>query len=300
MVENQASKLGISDAANVEEPSRIGRRQLLKSTGLGTLIGVSGLSINSRSATAGTDGPPPETPDWRLAFDEQFAGDTLDEDRWQVGFGWGNTADNDDAVVSEDNVVVRDDSLRLLITHGGGGESDVTQGAINTKDRRTYGPGHYFEARMKLPKRTGVLPAFWAKPDSEAWPPELDFVELFQEEGADPHQAHFNVHYSSSGEAGDESTHSQAPVVHDSDVDLTDSFNVYGCAWLEDSVSFYFNGKFVGACTEDEAITGVNTGHPFYLMFSNHVNRVGTADYSQSWEEETVVDWCRVWKDAAT
>ncbi|WP_049890745.1 glycoside hydrolase family 16 protein [Natrinema versiforme] len=237
-----------------------------------------------------------ESRDWSLALDEPFDGSSLDEDRWGIGFGWGTDCDNDDATVSEDNVVV-DDALRLKITHGGGGTSDVRQGAINTRDRQTFGPGHYFEARMKLPARQGVLPAFWAKPNSDLWPPELDFIELFQDSDADLTQAHYNVHYAN--QVGDAASHSQSPVVHNAAQPLTESFNVFGCAWLEDSISFYFNGEHVGACETADALATTNGAAPFYLMFSNHVNRIGSADLSQPWEEETVVDWCRVWEPSA-
>ena len=299
MADYRAEKQDVSSAANDTDASRVGRRQLLQSTGVGAAAILGGLSLGSHPAAADTASSPLHSRDWSLALDEQFEGTSLDENRWGVGFGWGMDAENDDATVSEDNVVVDDGALRLLTIHGGGGGSDVSQGAINTKDRQTFGPGHYFEARMKLPERQGLLPAFWAKPNSEAWPPELDFMELFQDGSSTLDQAHYNVHYSTSNQVGDAASHSQSPITHEADGPLTDSFNVFGCAWLEDGISFYFNGEYVGTCDVADALATANAAAPFYLMFSNHVNRIGAADLSQPWEEETVVDWCRVWKDSA-
>lgn len=238
--------------------------------------------------------------DWRLVFEDQFEGSTLDSNNWSTGFGWGYEADNDIATATDENVYVDDGVLRLLTTHNGGGETDVYQGAINSRTLQAFGPGHYFEARMRMPGRTGILPAFWGKPNSEAWPPEIDFVELFQE-GTDPtaeqHRAHVQVHYNDPAEPGNEAGHRQAGLgYYDSGTNLTEEFHTYGCAWLETGIRFYVNGTLVDSIADDTVMTAVNGDTPFYLMFSNHVNRIGAADLSNAWEEETAVEWCRVWE----
>ncbi|ELY67286.1 glycoside hydrolase family 16 protein [Natrinema versiforme] len=238
---------------------------------------------------------------WQVTFEDQFEGTSLNSNNWGVGFGWGNTANNDDATVTSDNVIVDNGTLRLRTTHGGGGSNDVYQGAINSKNRQYFGPGHYFEAKIKMPGRTGLLPGFWSKPNSEAWPPELDFIELFQDGNdvySDRHHAHCNVHWSTSGQPGDGSTHTHDPLTHDTGVDLTESYNVYGCAWHEDSIDFYFNGNYIGSRDGSSMMSAVEAGAPFYMMFTTHVNRIGNADLSQAWEEEMAVDWCRVWEHA--
>lgn len=277
---------------------RIGRREWLKATGLGT-VALGTLSLGANTVSADTNGGPENPADWRLVFEDEFDAGTLDTATWNVGFGWGMTSNNDDADVSEDNVVVDDGALRLRCTHDGSGPGGVYQGAINTRDTESFGPGHYFEARMQMPGRTGLLPAFWAKPDSEAWPPEIDFVELFQtgeDTQSDRQTVHFNVHWSTSNRVGDTSTHTNDGLTHDEGVDLTETFNTYGCAWHEDRLEFYCNGTHVGTQDEGAMMNAVSAGAPFYMMFTCHVNRFGTPDYTDSWEEELVVDWCRVWE----
>ncbi|ELY60738.1 family 16 glycosylhydrolase [Natronolimnohabitans innermongolicus] len=271
------------------------RRNWLKLTGASTAAAVGGLTIGAAPVSA-TDGGPSDPENWSLVLEDQFEGSTLDTDNWDVGFGWGNDANGDDATVTADNVVVDNGTLRLLITHGGGGRNDVYQGAINSRNRQSFGPGHYFEARIRMPGREGLLPAFWGKPNTEDWPPEIDFVELFHDGGVDAETAHFNVHWSTSGQTNDESTHTHNSLPHYTGVDLTDSFNVYGCAWHEDSIDFYFNGEYVGSRDASSMMDAVNAGAPFYMMFTTHVNRIGNADLSYAWEEEMAVDWCRVWE----
>lgn len=291
-----AGKYAISE----DTPStKIGRREWLKATGLGAATALGTLSLGAHTVAADTTGGPENPEDWELVFEDQFESDTLDTSKWDVGFGWGMTSNNDDADVSEDNVVVDEDVLRLRCTHDGSGAGGVYQGAINTRNKEAFGPGHYFEARMRLPGRTGLLPAFWAKPNSEAWPPELDFVELFQtgeDTEAERHTAHYNVHWSTSGQVDDENAHTNDGMTHDDGIDLTETFNTYGCAWHEDRLEFYFNGTRIGTQDGTDLMSAVNAGAPFYMMFTCHVNRFGTPDYSESWEEEITVDWCRVWE----
>lgn len=287
--------------STAERTNRIGRREWLKATSAGAIAAIGGVAVGTSSVTAADEGGPVDPENWQLAFEDQFEGTALNSNNWGVGFGWGNTANNDDATVTPDNVIVDNGTLRLRTTHGGGGSNDVYQGAINSKNRQYFGPGHYFEAKIKMPGRTGLLPGFWSKPNSEAWPPELDFIELFQEGNdvySDRHHAHFNVHWSTSGQAGDGSTHTHDPMTHDTGVDLTESYNVYGCAWHENSIDFYFNGNYVGSRDASSMMSAVEAGAPFYMMFTTHVNRIGNADLSQAWEEEMAVDWCRVWEHA--
>lgn len=271
-------------------------------------------SDSTVSGTTSIDGyGPPNSDGWQVAFEDTFEGDSLDTQHWSVGFGWGMSSSNDDADVSPDNVIVDDGVLRLLATHGGGGPDDTAQGAINSgsqdavsgsPDHRSpegvqITPGTYVEARIKPMKRQGLLPAFWSKPDNENWPPEIDFLELFQtssrseDKQTDPH---FNVHYQSDGGCSSAGGGSDRKPGGVTGVDATQDFNVYGTLWLEDRIEFYFNGEREHVVTDDAALSHLKECGPHYLMFTIHFGRVGSPDYSEPWEEEMQVDWVRVWE----
>lgn len=243
-----------------------------------------------------TDSGPPNADAWELAFEDTFTGDSLNTGSWEVGFGWGTETNNSAESISADHVTVVDDRLHITASP----ENGVEAGCINTKDRVTVSPGTYIEARLRPPKRTGFLPAFWAKPNSEAWPPELDFFELFQDgSGSDDWTtAHYNVHYSSSGEPGDGSTHESDPTYYDVGSDLTTAFHVYGCKWLSDRVEWYFDGQKVGESTDATAMDALERGAPFYLMLNIHVDKIGTTDRTETWDEELTVDWVRLWNQS--
>jgi len=254
-----------------------------------------------------SDGP---DGDWSVVVEEQW--ERFDPDRWGVGFiDRADWIPDDDATVSPDHVFVENDHCVLEIESDGTGPSGCYQGVINSSVgdeshhpsvgvRVDPSPGQYVEARLKLPGRTGVLPAFWMHPANMNWPPEIDIVELFQR-GDDPEMErqslNVNVHWSASGEPDDRETHEDSPSTVDVGVDLTENFNRYGCAWFEDRVEWYFNGEKVATRSSPPAMISsltASTARPFGLIFSNHVNRIGQADLTEVWTEQLVIDWVEI------
>ncbi|WP_435361553.1 glycoside hydrolase family 16 protein [Haloarchaeobius sp. DFWS5] len=270
---------------------RIDRRDYLKLASIGALT-AGGIGLSSFAGANVTAGPP--NPDnWTLDFEDTFDSGSLDTSKWEVGYGWGLTDRNSAGEVSPDEVNVENGRLRLSMRYDG----DITTSAVNTKDIHYYGPGSYWEASIKLPGRTGILPAFWSKPNTEDWPPEIDFVEIFQNDGGkeDTHRAEYHIHYSTSTEPDDSSTHESLDVEYDSPDDLTNSFHVYGCRWLDDRVDFYFDDIHVGTISDSTAMEALRNGGPHYMMLTNMIDKVGETDKSEHWSEEMLVDWVRVW-----
>lgn len=248
--------------------------------------------------------------DWAVIVEENW--EQFDPGRWSVGFidreDW---IPDDDATVSSDHVFVERGRCVLEVESEGQGPSGCHQGVINSSVGNephhpsdgipiNPSPGQYVEARLKLPGRVGVLPAFWMHPANMNWPPEIDIVELFQP-GSNPEaerrSLHVDVHWSSSGEPDDRNTHEHAPSAIDVDRDLSESFNTYGCAWFEDRVEWYFNGKQIMTRSTPPAMAAsltAPTARPFGLVFSNHVNRIGRADLSYAWTERLVIDQVKV------
>ncbi|MFC6825106.1 glycoside hydrolase family 16 protein [Halopelagius fulvigenes] len=286
-----------TDEREENEGEELGRRDYLKLAATG-VVASGGLGLSTASTTAATDGGPPNPDNWTLNFEDTFDGGSLDTSKWSVGYGWGLTDRNSAGRVSSDEVNVSNGQLHLSMRYDG----SVTTSAVNTKDKHYYGPGSYWEASIKLPGRTGVLPAFWSKPNTEEWPPELDFIEIFQNDGGreDTHRAEYHIHYSTSTVSDDSSTHESLDVEYDSSTDLTEGFHVYGCRWLEDRVDFYFDGINVGTITDSTAMEALRNGGPQYMMLTNMIDKVGTTDKSTHWSEEMVVDWVRVWTSGSS
>ena len=281
----------VSEASSADSPSMVSRRGYMKAAAA-TIPLLGG--VGAQSATAATNYGPPNPDNWTLSFEDKFEQSALDSSKWDLGFGWGMETSTSAESISADEVTVSDGTLRLSASHQDG----VTAGSVHTKNLHTFGPGSYWEARLKPPKREGFLPAFWAKPNSEAWPPELDFFELFQtgDGSEDWTSANYNIHYSSSTEPGDSSTHESDPYHHKVETDLTKDFHVYGCKWLSDRVEWYFDGQKVGETQNETAMEALRRGAPFYMMLNIHIDKIGTTDRSEPWTEELVYDWVRVWE----
>ncbi len=247
---------------------------------------------------------------WTTVLREEW--EEFDPRRWGVGFidreEW---IPDDDASVSGEHVSVEDGQCVLTIESRGTGPAGCYQGVINSsvggmEHHPSVGipidpvPGQYVEARILLPGRTGVLPAFWMHPANTNWPPEINIVELFHR-GVDPRAErrtmNVDVHWSESGQPGDPDTHEHTPSPMDVGVDLTEGFNRYGCAWFEDRIEWYFNGDHMLTRSSPPEMTATLTApaaRPFGLVFSNHVNRIGRADLERAWTEHLVIDWVKV------
>ena len=112
-----------------------------------------------------------------LVFEDSFDGPALDRSRWNVELhepGWVNE-EWQEYVDSEENILLRDGRLliRPVKTVHTDGTITYTSGRISTQYKHDFTYG-LFEARLKVPKGKGFLPAFWLMTTDEdkygQWP----------------------------------------------------------------------------------------------------------------------------------
>lgn len=276
------------------------RRDFLKGAGVGGAAVTSSCFIftgNKASSSLETfsDWGPPERNEWTITYQDRFQDSKLDKQKWGLGWGWGWNTSTSKTQVRPENVSVSDGKLSLQGTHD---DQGIYSGVVNTKNIITLRPGTYVEARIKFARRTGFLNAFWAKPVSEIWPPEIDIVELFQR-GNNPNEentAHHHLHYSRSGQPGDESTHNSIDVTSKPGGDLTQAFHTYGLEWRNDRIVPYVDGQAIYEWTDERILQALEAGAPFYLMLSLNIGNLGEPDRSEQWGEKMLVDWVRLWR----
>ncbi|WP_161605831.1 glycoside hydrolase family 16 protein [Halococcus thailandensis] len=243
------------------------------------------------------EGGPPRS-DWKLSFADDFEGSDLNTDHWDVGWGWGTETNTSPTQIVAENVIVRNGTLRFSGTHDG---TQIFSGAVNTRNKVTFGPGSYVEAKVDFVGRPGFHNAVWSKPNSERWPPEIDVVE-FWESGTgltDRYLSRHHVHYSASTVPGDNSTARDSGTTYTPGGDLTQGFHIYGVEWRSDRISYYVDGKNVAEFSDETMLTAMRRGAPFYLMVNLNINNTataGTADTAEPWGEAMVLDWIRLWK----
>lgn len=179
---------------------------------------------------------------YHLIFEDQFDGTELDRRRWNVELhqpGWVNE-ELQEYVDCRDNICVRDGRLRIRPVkqvHGDGSVS-YTSGRITTQYRHDFIYG-LFEARLKVPRGKGLLPAFWLMTTDEEkygqWPEcgEIDIMEIM---GDRTGTNHGTIHY------GLPHKEAQGTVTLEKG-DFAEEFHNFALLWEPGLLRWYVDGR---------------------------------------------------------
>mgnify|MGYP000894741422 FL=1 len=181
---------------------------------------------------------------YELKWEDQFDEDSLNRDSWNVELhdpGWVNN-ELQAYVDSEENIYVEDGSLILkpVESMDGNGNISYTSGRVNTQNKHDFKYG-LFEARVKVPKGQGFLPAFWMMPTNEnlygQWPRcgEIDIMEVL---GNDTVTSYGTVHYGN--------PHNESQGKHTlTNGDFSDDYHVFNLEWEPGRISWYVDGILI-------------------------------------------------------
>ncbi len=253
------------------------------------------LTLASCALLAGTfaapsvqaDPPQIDGVNWRVVFEDDFEGDTLDPTKWSIGYPWGNGHQhNHGAWCVEEQVTVEDG--KLVITGLNQRHPDApedlpyTSGLITTFDT-LHLTGGYIEGSFKMPAGDGVWPAFWTLNTAGGWPPELDILEVPHE----PTRYFVNTHWRGDGRNRSSGRWIDTP-------NLTESFNTFGVLWNTEGFTYYFNGRAVKTVNNPSAIEQCRN---MYILINLAMGGWGGEvtegpDYVARYE----CDWVRVWQ----
>jgi Glycosyl hydrolases family 16 len=231
---------------------------------------------------------PPEVPgSWKLTFDDEFNGSSLNTALWSTGwFGSGitppvNTYETE--CYDPNQVSVNGGSLNLtLIAKSescGISDPQYASGLVSTAGKFTYSYG-LLEARVYLPATSGGQianwPAVWT--DGQSWPAdgEDDILEGLGGQAC----AHFHSAAEASGVgAGGGSGCSGG--------DYAAGWHTFAADWEPGSVTYYYDGRNIGSIT-----SGV-TSAPMYIIL-NYAAGSASAEVPDTMK----VDYVRVWQHA--
>jgi beta-glucanase (GH16 family) len=224
---------------------------------------------------------------WRLTFADEFDGPGVDSAKWSNGFGWGDTARNFAAWCDPTANAVVDGVLvqradRLPAPQQGKGYSGA---CLHTKGTfsQLYG---YWEARMRVASGPGLHSAFWGKPASEAWPPELDVEEIG---GHRPDTVVMTAHWR------DETGHRMKNKRYRGP-DFSSGFHVFGLEWSPDGATWYVDGVERARITDGAAEMAAQG--PFYVLLNLQVGLGGAVQPSATtpFPAYQLVDYVRIWE----
>jgi beta-glucanase (GH16 family) len=215
---------------------------------------------------------------WKLTFDEEFNGNSIDTSVWETNW-LGNPGAITKPINSEElaaydpaQVSVSGGLLHLNLIQSpvtvNGVNYQYRSGIVETHDSfwQTYG---YFEARINVPSIGGKIadwPAFWT--DGQHWPydGEMDIMEGLGGTAA------YHYHSPSGGPGGTVKG------------DYT-GWHTFGALWEPGKVSYYYDNQLVGVIT-----TGIESS-PNYLILN-----LGLGIHSlASIPAEMQVDWVHVY-----
>lgn len=180
----------------------------------------------------------PNDKKWKLIFEDNFEGSTLDTTKWSFGFGWGINSSAFEENNRPQNLTFKDNMAILKAEEENG---TYYSAAINTRNKMVMQYG-YWEIRARISKNiSGVDFGFWQKKNHDKWPPELDIYEFM---GTDKRQS-TNIHWSDNG-------HKENQDYYDGG-DFTKDFHVFGLETQKEYIRFYTDGKMVREITREQS-----------------------------------------------
>lgn len=179
---------------------------------------------------------------YHLVFEDNFTGTELDRSRWNVELhptGWVNE-EWQEYVDSQENISARDGKLHIrpVKTTHADGRTSYTSGRISTQHKHDFTYG-IFEARMKVPRGKGFLPAFWLMATDEEkygqWPVcgEIDIMEVW---GSQTKQNYGTIHYG----LPHEQNQGTVTLEHG---DFAEEFHDFALLWEPGLLRWYVDGR---------------------------------------------------------
>ncbi|MCD7035304.1 family 16 glycosylhydrolase [Metabacillus sp. GX 13764] len=244
--------------------------------------------------------------DWRLLWQDEFDGSSINENKWnfvQGGGGYGNN-ELQNYTNRAKNARVEDGSLVIEAHKETFEGNDYTSAKLTTQNKGDWTYGRY-EIRAKLPKGQGMWPAIWMMPTDyqlySGWPAcgELDIMEML---GHQPNEVHGTLHYGMpwkyTGEAYQLPKGTQ---------DFSEDFHTFSIDWEPGEIRWYVDGVLYSkqndwySKNENEAAPYTYPApfdRDFYLQLNLAVggNWPGNPDQTTVFPSEMLVDYVRVYE----
>lgn len=256
-------------------------------TPFGLLLTLLALAVScsttpsSRSVRIKDPLPPlPKGQEWRLVWQDEFDGPTLDESKWER---LGDYKRRDGFWVKDDAGVDGRGCLALRTKRDG---DRFTCGSIRTLGKYEHRYG-YWVVRCQLPKQPGHWPAFWLMAPGVSQVgnqgrdgTEIDIVEIPWRDG----QITMNLHWDGYGkEHQSAGTKVTLP-------GLTEGFHTFALWWTPEVYVFYADGKE----TWRSSAGGVSQV-PEYIKLTEEIGKWAGDITQAQLPDEFLVDYVRVY-----
>ncbi len=211
---------------------------------------------------------------YRLVWHDEFDGENLNTDDWNVEeheSGWVNAELQSYPPLENGNIKLKD-SMLVIKPHiervNTDGTRQITSGRISTQGKHDFTYGR-FEARAKVPKGKGYLPAFWLMATDEdkhgQWPKcgEIDIMEVM---GHDTSASYHTIHYGYDMGSGHRESQGAKQLSDDA---FSEEFHVFRLDWEEGKLTWFVDDEEVYSTSEWYAGTDAEHVYPYPAPF-NH------------------------------
>lgn len=223
---------------------------------------------------------------WLEVFSSEF--DSPDDlKKWNISTSWDN-ANNELELYLPSACSVHDGCLFITAEKRDVKEGKkirhYVSGKLETHKKFSIMYGR-FDARFKVPSGKGYWPAFWLLPESEKWPPEIDWMEILGHKTNVIYTTnHYGVH--------EKGNHPSYGITKKVSPDFASSFHALSGYWDKDKITCYVDGKKIF-----ESRKGI-PHEPMYVILNLAVggDLPGNPDKSTKFPGEFQVDYVRVYK----
>ena len=238
---------------------------------------------------------------WKLVWDDEFNGTSIDTNHWEFesgnNSGWGNN-ELEFYTCNTENAYESNGVLHIV------GRNEGTNGFAYTSARmksaglfaHEYGR---FEFRARFPKGKGYWPALWLMPKDSiygGWP-ACGEIDVAENKGDYPAVVQGTIHYAAPGGGHVQSTdYYTFPVGGDK----ANDFHTYDLEWTTNSISWYVDNQLYETQTNWSTANApypAPFNQPFYIIMNLAIggNYDGNPDTNTVFPGEMQVDYVRVY-----
>lgn len=230
---------------------------------------------------------------YNLKWSDDFEGNELNLNDWNIEThapGWVNN-ELQEYTDSSDNIYVENGNLVLkpIKTVDSNGNVYYTSGRVNTQNKHDFKYG-LFEARVKVPKGQGFLPAFWMMPTNEnlygQWPRcgEIDIMEVL---GNKTDTSYGTIHY------GNPHSESQGEYTLE-EGSFSEEYHTFSAEWEPGKINWYVDGKLIHTENDWYSVTEgqgeITYPAPFDQPFYMILNLAVGGDWPGNPDDTTDID----------
>jgi beta-glucanase (GH16 family) len=246
------------------------------------------------------NGGPPGT-GWTKDFSDEFNGSSLDASKWNSnwrgGRWWKQPGEGGQTYYSDSNVVVANGTLQIITRRESIAGSKFTSGIVTSLGKYSVKAGTYLEARLKMPRGTGLWSSWWTcNPD--VWPPEIDLMEMYDTTWACSLPQNWHYRDASEIEQGDQKYVDGTAAPWNMNLwgdGWYGDYHIYAADFQNDKIDFYIDG--IKTHTSSSYVSKYKDMAQFLIF-----QIIGDGGWAPPLDATTplpatyAIDWVRVWK----